>query len=67
MVSNRTPYLPPLHTVYLFTQGSGGELTQREGERGNRGEYFLILKEPSGIDFKPPQIVYKFPGLKIST
>ena len=44
----RTAYPPsPLHTVYctrtvhLFTQGrgEGRELNQREGERGNRGEY----------------------------
>jgi hypothetical protein len=29
-----------VYTVYLFTQGRGeGELNQREGERGNRGEY----------------------------
>jgi hypothetical protein len=30
-----------LYTVYLFTREGGGgvELNQREGERGNRGEY----------------------------
>jgi hypothetical protein len=40
------PYPPPLthcavyvYKVYFFTQESGGELNQREGERGNRGEY----------------------------
>jgi hypothetical protein len=48
MVSNRIPY-PIAHGIrmysiqYLFTQGRGGgggvELNQREGERGNRGEY----------------------------
>jgi hypothetical protein len=40
----KTPYTTPLHTVYvhtvyLFTQGGvkgGGELNQREGEKGNR-------------------------------
>jgi hypothetical protein len=30
-----------MYTVYLFTQGKGRgeELNQREGERGNTGEY----------------------------
>ncbi len=29
-----------MNTVYLFTPGrGGGELNQREGERGNTGEY----------------------------
>ncbi len=33
---------PPYTQVYFFTQGKGeggGVLNQREGERGNRGEY----------------------------
>jgi hypothetical protein len=45
MISNRTPYSPLSHivyiyTVYLFTQGrgEGGELNKREGERGNTGD-----------------------------
>jgi hypothetical protein len=46
----RTPYPPPflytvyVYAVYLFTQvgGGGGELNQREGERGNRGVYRLL-------------------------
>jgi hypothetical protein len=25
-------------TVYIFTQGRGGELNQRKGERGKRGK-----------------------------
>jgi hypothetical protein len=42
MVSNRAPYT--LYTLYLYTyshkkRGMGGELNQREGERGNTGEY----------------------------
>jgi hypothetical protein len=37
MVSNRTPNLPPLHTVnvytvYLFTQGRGGPEIRLEGQ-----------------------------------
>jgi hypothetical protein len=28
-----------MYTIYLFTQGKGGELNHREEERGNRGEY----------------------------
>ncbi len=39
----KLPYtykLSNLYTVYLFTPGrKGGELTQREIERGNKGEY----------------------------
>ncbi len=34
--------IPPsvnVYAVYLFTQGRGVELIQREGERGNTGEY----------------------------
>jgi hypothetical protein len=38
--------LPPLHTVYVYTvylftqgRGRGGEVNQREGQRGNMGEY----------------------------
>ncbi len=40
----RTTY-PPLHSVYVYYtyslqgRGEGGELNQREGERGNAGEY----------------------------
>ncbi len=35
---------PPLNTVYgytayLFTKGREGDLNQREGERGNRGDH----------------------------
>jgi hypothetical protein len=46
MVSNRTPYLPPIHTVYvnrkystLFHTGKGGGRVEPERRGGARGEY----------------------------
>ncbi len=49
----RTPYPPPflytvyVYAVYLFTQvrgGGGGELNQREGERGKQQRRVQIIK-----------------------
>ncbi len=48
MVSKQNPISPPLYTIYVHTYsvlihtgkgGGGGKLNQREGERGNRGQY----------------------------
>jgi hypothetical protein len=40
-----TPYLPPLHTVFVYTHihtrkggEGGGQLNQREGSRGNNSQ-----------------------------
>jgi hypothetical protein len=47
-VCGTEPHSPPLHTVYVhtvyqFTQGrgEGGELNQREGERGNSSQSWV--------------------------
>jgi hypothetical protein len=46
MTKAQNPIPPPPHSVYVYTvclviqaRRGGGELNQREGERGNRGQY----------------------------
>jgi hypothetical protein len=39
MVCKRTPYSPLTYCIHTVSQGRGGELNQRDGERGKKGEY----------------------------
>ena len=40
---DQNPIPPPsLRTVYLFTQGKGGELNQRKGKRSNSSQSWVV-------------------------